>query len=215
MTGSIIKKTVLISLLGHMTFFGIFSFSFGQRITKADYSNLVFWGQLLENAQLRPLASQDKIPDPLRFTKKIEGLQNRFHFPARKAGIPAPEGGWQKPQQALMTGTQKLIPAAEESAALPPPFKKRELTIMFHPLLPYGFRLYFRDRQVAHVELAFRALSGERGNSITVKRKISSGNLEVDLLSTRYIERYLSMQSKNFTSTEWQTVKIDLSAEDQ
>jgi len=44
-----------------------------------------------------------------------------------------------------------------------------------------------------------------------IKRKISSGNLEVDLLTMRYIGHYLFIQQKRFTPNNWQTVKIDLS----
>jgi hypothetical protein len=54
-------------------------------------------------------------------------------------------------------------------------------------------------------------ISGDKRNSILVKRRISSGNLEADLLSMRYISRYLFMQQRGFVPNKWQTVKIDLS----
>jgi hypothetical protein len=91
--------------------------------------------------------------------------------------------------------------------------KKAEQGIVFHPVLPYDFTLYFRDRQIAHVELSFNIRSSAQRNVIDIKRKASSGNPEVDLLTMRYISRYLSIQQTSFSFDTWQTVKIDLSAE--
>jgi hypothetical protein len=82
---------------------------------------------------------------------------------------------------------------------------------MFYPRLPYHFALYFKDRQTVHIELMFQVISGAQRNSILVKRRVSSGNLEADLLSMRYISRYLFIQQRGFAPNKWQTVKIDLS----
>lgn len=86
---------------------------------------------------------------------------------------------------------------------------------IFHPILPEGFNLYFKDWQSAHVELAYQ-ISMADGSRIlpVVKRKISSGNLEVDLLCKRYIANYLFAQRLSSGSSGWQVVKIDLSGKD-
>jgi hypothetical protein len=97
---------------------------------------------------------------------------------------------------------------------IPPLFVKpqqKESVLVFHPLLPYQLQLYFKDRQTVHIELMFNIISGRENKAIVVKRKISSGNLEADLLSLRYISHYLFIQRARFQPNNWQTVKIDLS----
>ncbi len=116
-----------------------------------------------------------------------------------------------KPSIPLAFNTEKEV-FKEKIAPLAFSLKRKEPQIIFHPLLPYSFTLYFKDRQVAHVELMFNLSSSGLHNSIEIKRKISSGNLEVDLLSKRYIGHYLFIQQARFTPNRWQSVKIDLSA---
>jgi hypothetical protein len=115
-----------------------------------------------------------------------------------------------KPPALLVTPCQKGPMKAIAVTALPR--RARPAAIVFHPVLPYSFSLYFKDRQVAHVELIYRLQPEGGQGSIAVKRKISSGNLEVDLLSMRYIRRYLFIQQA--AKNDWQTVKIDLSAKE-
>jgi hypothetical protein len=89
---------------------------------------------------------------------------------------------------------------------------KREPVVLLHPVLPYNVALYFRDRENAHVELLFNINSrGQRNPVILLKRKISSGNLEVDLLTMRYISHYLSIRESDFTPDKWRSIKIELS----
>jgi hypothetical protein len=201
------KKTILISLLGHITFFSIFSFSFGTRIPKADYSSVIFWGQLLGNSQVAKPLIYNRINARGLFFHKVDTLA----LDKKAPDFNLAAGFYLKPPSSLTSDAGK-IPFVEKINPQPLFSRRKEPTIIFHPLLPYGFTLYFRDRQVAHVELAFRVLPQGQGNSITVKRKISSGNLEVDLLTIRYIERYLFMQQASLSSSDWHTVKIDLSA---
>ena len=201
------SKTILISLLGHLTVFSIFAFSFGPRLPHTGYSRVVFWGQFLENSQvIRPLIFNTIKGKAQSFERKeIQALDKKIPDYGLAAGF------YLKPPLAVAAQAEK-VPFMEQSPPQPLFYARRESTVMFHPFLPYSFALYFRDRQVAHVELEFRALEQDQRNFITVKRKISSGNLEVDLLSIRYIERYLFMQQKNFASPDWHSVKIDLSA---
>jgi len=90
-----------------------------------------------------------------------------------------------------------------------PKTDRQESSIMFYPPIPYHFLLYFRDRQTAHMEVAFY-ISPE-GKILGLKRKISSGNPEVDLLIMRNLTHFLSLSKSNFALGSWQTVKIDLS----
>jgi predicted transcriptional regulator len=85
---------------------------------------------------------------------------------------------------------------------------------MFYPQLPYYFQIYFKDRQRARIELMFNVVDQDNKNIVMVKRKISSGNLEADLLSMRYIGHYLSIQQAGLPKNNWQSIKIELSAKD-
>lgn len=91
--------------------------------------------------------------------------------------------------------------------------REKDSVVMIHPLLPYQLQLYFKDRQSVHLELAFKIISSGHKNYVIVKRKISSGNLEADLLCCRYLGHYLFIQQAKFVPGTWQTVKIDLSKE--
>lgn len=207
MKNRLFKKSVLLSVLGHLTVFSIFSLSFGMRIPQAQYPNVSFWGQLLQGHQfssnitvVSPAHTQiflNRKPDTRGLDKvsKVAILTQPAYF---------------KPQLSPAVDTKETFIA--KLAPLKPSYIKREPAIIFHPVLPYDFNLYFKARQVAHVELMFKITPLKAGSSIMVKRNISSGNLEVDLLSLRYISRYLFMQQKSITATGWRTVKIDLSA---
>lgn len=90
------------------------------------------------------------------------------------------------------------------------PFRK-DPVFTLHPLLPYQFDLYFKDRQAVHIELEFSVTRSQSRNFVFLRRKISSGNLEADLLSMRYIGHYLFIQQARFAADAWQTVKIEFS----
>ena len=89
---------------------------------------------------------------------------------------------------------------------------KRETSLMFYPYLPYSFILYFKDRQKANLEFLFYFSDDNRLSSL--KRKTSCGNLEIDLLVMRYINRSLYLIRDSFPSHIWQSVKIELKRKD-
>jgi len=204
MTNQILPRTIIISLLGHLAFFSIFNLSFGQKISPMNYVSVSFWGQVLYNSQFslnQPKETKQspllKIPDTSTLNKIKEEpfLSARYYL---------------KPSLAVAFNTEKGA-FRGKNAPLSFPLKRKEPQIIFHPLLPYSFTLYFKDRQVAHVELMFKLSSGSLHKSIEIKRRLSSGNLEVDLLSARYIGHYLFIQQARFALNRWQSVKIDLS----
>ena len=210
MTNSIFKKTLIFSLLGHITVLSIFNLSFGSRIPKIDYTRVSFWGQFLNKSEfLQPQPKISPTPKSLVWgaTRKPDTSL------LDKAGSrPIPNNNWrEKPPLILTFNPEKGLFIKSTSTFLP--LRKKEPEIIFHPLLPYSFTLYFKDRQIAHVELLFNIVSNKAlRNAAVIKRKISSGNLEVDLLIMRYIEHYLFIQQARFTPNSWQSVKIDLSA---
>ncbi len=200
---TIFKKTVLFSLLGHLTVFSLFSFSFGNKIPKADYTPVFFWGDFLHSTDLIP-------------AKAAALTMNRGEiFPLSKPLKESPQVSalYLKPAVNLAFGNDKLPFVPEktlpESAAI-----KKEPVVMFYPQLPPHFLLYFQNRQAVHIELMFNIISSGKVNAVNIKRKISSGNLEADLLTMRYISHYLFIQQSGFPRDDWQTVKIDLSTKE-
>ena len=235
MIGVTLKKTVLFSLLGHLTVFGIFSFSFGNNIPRMDCTSVSFLGSILSGYDLtqpfftpqgyceiekaglissQNLNTQDRIikqsfinkPDMLALDKTSREYKLT---PSLYAGDRVISNPYLKPTVNLLFNKDKVIFASRPTLVSMPPVRK-DSVIMFYPHLPAHFLLYFRDRHVVHIELMFNIISNNKTNSIVIKRKISSGNLEADLLSMRYIAHYLFIQQADFPPNNWQTVKIDL-----
>jgi len=213
------KNTLIISSLGHLLVFGLFSFSFEQNKFQKQEPPLVFWGQILPKAAL---SFQDVVLSVKPISPKLDAILPKknsaeLFTPLEKAvrGRSALTGFTcvsysLKPQVELAFNVAKISFIPERTAAAVQPYKK-DAPIMFHPLLPYQLQLYFKDRQAAHIELIFSIISLRGKNTILIKRKISSGNLEADLLSARYINHYLFIQQLRFPANVWQTVKIDFS----
>jgi len=206
MKNTFFKKTLVLSLLSHITLFSIFSFSFGNKVYKPDYAPVNFWGQVgsveLSNSSNAIIRGIKELFIDMPDTPKPKIITEN----------PVLSGNYYLKPVSMLSFSQDKVSFAKKSQPFPYLAKRKEAVIIFHPLLPYDFSLYFKDRQLAHVELAFNIISDGRRISPIVKRRISSGNLEVDLLSVRYISRYLFMQQASFTPNNWRTVKIDLSA---
>jgi hypothetical protein len=204
MIKAILKNTLIISSLGHLMVFGLFSFSFNQNSLGNRDPALVFWGQILPKAALdfQPPFQ----PSGPGISPKLDTVLPQKTSPESALSL----------NYSLKPGVE--LPFSIEKPAFVPPdiipevfLPQKDSPIMFHPLLPYQLQLYFKDRQAVHIELMFNIVSLGGKNSILVKRKISSGNLEADLLSSRYIKHYLFIQQARFPRDSWQTVKIDLS----
>lgn len=198
-----LKKTLLISVLGHITVFSIFSFSFGAKVHQVNFAGVSFWGAILRPHDLATPhsyagAGLNRKSEVLTLSK----INKEYSLISRD---------YLKPTVTL-TRIEKKIIFIPPVDSVPFAQERKQPVIMLYPNLPYHFLLYFKDRQVVHIELMFNIIPSSIKNSIVIKRKISSGNLEVDLLSMRYISRYLFIQQRGFTSDSWQTVKIDFSA---
>jgi hypothetical protein len=194
----------MISSLGHLLFFGMFSFSFNPNKPGNQELPLVFWGQILPKAAL-DFRGLGTITGPAITPKLDTVLPNN---PILESGLAINYSS--KPRVELSFSVEKpaFIPPDVIPEFLP---QRKDSPIMFHPLLPYQLQIYFKDRQAVHIELMFNIVSLGDKNSVLIKRKISSGNLEADLLSSRYINHYLFIQQARFPRDNWQTVKIDLS----
>jgi len=203
MKNIIFKNTITISLLSHLAVFTIFSFSFGNNIPGPHYADISFLGAILNNASLTPFTPAAMIEKPINADLASLGKN--------KADYNLSVGHCLKPLTPIVFNTDR-IGFTQKGASLPPALVKKEPVVTLHPQLPYNFLLYFQDRQVVHIELMFNVISVKDRSSLLIKRRISSGNLEADLLSMRYMSHYLSAQQTRFTPNKWQSVKIDLSA---
>jgi len=203
MTEKIFLRGLWYSLIGHIAFFSIVNFSFGSKIPTPRYAGVSFVGALLRTADVcaPQVCRVPQGPSPAAASGMwlVPGSR-RVAFGSRDYCV--------KPQNLTIIQEEKIAPEVARVSAISLP-KRKESVVMLYPQLPYHFLLYFVDRQVAHLELEFLISSYEETNSVTIKRKISSGNLEVDLLSIRYLNHYLSMQLGRFPLNQWQTVKID------
>jgi len=201
-----LEQAIVISLLGHITLFSMFSLSFGPKIPEVNFARVCFWGAIFRSPDLMNNRNFDIGYKTGRLTGKSEisvlDKINRENLLGSRDYLKPPVS---------LTFNQEKIVFMRESMPISLMSGRQESAIMFYPRLPYHFALYFKDRQTVHIELAFAVISGDKRNSILVKRRVSSGNLEADLLSMRYISRYLFMQQRGFVPNKWQIVKIDLS----
>jgi hypothetical protein len=190
-----------------MACFVIFEPTFGNPLKKLDFTKVTFLGPILQTIDL-------SINDNYReFVDKGIGRQARILKPRllldKKKDIIFLESKSVpiKPLVAVTLNREKITFISNYSSNIANT-RKKETTIIFYPPLPYSFLLYFQDRQIAHIEFMFYI--SDNGKIGSIKRKISSGNLDVDLLSLRYITHCLSLVEGKFPSNTWQTVKIDL-----
>jgi len=226
MTDSLFKKTIVISLLWHLAFLSAFRVSSGTHFPPAQHNGIFFWGSLLSRYDV--LHGQAPIHSCRRQDTGLSDKAGCMIGLGARVGIPL---SLKNPDTAVLDKNWSIIPvttyalkplaqlsfsgdkqvwrqdARTASLALP----KKKSVVMFYPHLPYHFLLYFKDRQTVHIELAFIVAATGQNNTIAIKRKISSGNLEADLLTARYLSHYLFIQQMSFPTNTWQTVKIELS----
>lgn len=204
------KKAVIFSLCGHFTALGLFGFSFGARLAPPAQTDILSYGAILGSRDLK----EKEVRPGLKHA--VSGLHSSEPLPEGNIrGSAAPLGvGYLKPRLAISGAAAKpvFVPSSAKAYLAE---KKGEPAVMLYPQLPYGFLLYFRDRQIVPIELEFSIASGEdEGSHILIKRKVSSGSLEADLLAMRTIKHYLFIQQGRFSRNKWQAVKIELSAKD-
>lgn len=206
MINTVFKRALSLSIFCHIAVFSLFSTSFKTVIPDFNYTTFYFFGKLFSapliasSSNIRPINTKSALflkPD-LPGINKIETsplfMTQQYYRPMLMPGF--------------VREKENLPDSFALDAVMP---KRKAAEIIFYPVLPYDFSLYFNDRQVAHVELKFKVDTKDNSNYIRIKRHISSGNLEVDLLTLRYIERYLFIERLRFKPESWQTVKIDLS----
>jgi len=221
MISATFKKPLFISVISHITIFSLFVFSFGRKLSVSDYPGVTFRGAILKSydflnyssgagivlKKIFPHPRADGyalIKKPLPALQLYEPGSRNFYYTASSSKPQAELGA--VPLKEVSVGAPAVKPAS---------LSRKQPVVTFYPVLPYYFSVYFKDRETVHMELMFNIEHGDKGKSfIEVKRKISSGNLEVDLLSMHYISHYLFLQQARFPPDTWQTVKIDFSAKE-
>jgi hypothetical protein len=194
---------ILVSCAFHGITAALFTFSFGRVLPAPSVTETHFLGQLLN--------SWDIVPEMAAATGMVrtrEGVDALL--PAAKSRARAvPE---QLPFAALKPGRAVVIVPEKGSAAFHQvPFPVRvEPVITFYPHLSPNILLYFKDRQNIHMELGYMMELRQGRPKVQVRRRVSSGNLEADLLSMRYIGRSLMLHQVYLEPSHWYRAKIDL-----
>ncbi len=199
-----LRRFLLISLAGHIAVSALFGFSFYPSQNRLTYAPVVYMGELPGRLFTLPVAGVKAFPrlrDPL--SSGAGFLPERSDAPVLSAecfikpGVPVPAAS-----------NKSFVPAPAVITHAP---VRQDSVLILHPLLPYQFDLYFKDRQTVNIEHEFM-ISRVGGRSlVNVRRSISSGNLEADLLSIRSISHYLYIQEERFVPDVWQKVKIEFS----
>lgn len=209
-----LKSTIFVSLIWHIACFSIVELTFGKRIflNPASFETF-FLGSILQNSDYHsksesaltdyPKKNATSISQPLR--SKNSRLKPQDFF-SELNNLPLM---LDKPKDLIALAKGKITYFATTPL---PETRNSAGSLLFHPLLPYHFLLYFKDRQTAHVEIMFY-ISSRRGKVTGLKRKISSANPEVDILVMRNLAHFLNLCGSNFATDSWQSVKIDLKPE--
>lgn len=209
-------KNIFISLLWHVSLFFVFGISFGHKNPVLIQPPISFWGEVLSkydvvSSESRMSAYKPLIKTDIFYARDTVRKKWDRVMPDKKLQeeFPVNLPLYIKPSLTLAFDDAKrdLSPRFET----PVLSRRRQDAITFRPSLPQHFILYFKDRQSAHIELMFKIVDTKSAHYTVLQRKISSGNLEFDLLSKRYIGYYLFIQHNRFPLNKWQTVKIDLS----
>ena len=204
-----LKKTLLISVFWHLIIFFVFALSFNNHFLKLKFAQVSFLGTILPEIQVSNKSTVD-----LYAGKKITtGSYKTMVLPNITTDNIFFTEHYLKPIVHSFHENKPVLLNASQAQIIALSVRRKESVLMFYPELPYEFTLYFNDRQTVHIELAYKiSMFAGDNKSIAVKRKISSGNLDADLLTMRYIGHYLFIQQNNLSADTWQTVKIDLSA---
>lgn len=205
---SFLKISLTVSLLSHLFFMGIFEPILGS-IPQKNLPSTFFLG---------PLLDKDEVISENRYFKERDLFSLKrfinfriYSFPSKVKFSFFNISEETKPLTPLVGCHNKLI--FRDKILSFDKLKEKHTSLIFHPYLPYSFTIYFKDRQRAYIEFSF--YFSEKGKTLFINRKITSGNLEADLLALRYVLRCLGLLANQFPKKSWQTVKIELTRSDQ
>ena len=210
-----LRNALFISLIWHILCAGVIDPTLGKVLDDVHFPEVFFLGSILDSHDLVFLSKKERgdrqAKDPLY--SRI----NLFNF---KTSVLSERKGesfsslikYKRPLFNLnYHPEEKIITRPILDHSILDEYNKGS-SLVFYPRLPYSFLIYFKDRQKAHIEFSF--FISKEGVITFIDRKITSGNLEVDLLASRYINRHLNLIKGQFLTNTWQTVKIDLTRRD-
>ncbi|RJP28214.1 MAG: hypothetical protein C4533_06995 [Candidatus Omnitrophota bacterium] len=202
MRSGLLRKAIFLSALGHFSAFVLFSFSFGSNLSPLNAPQILFWGSFLKQADLKINHSYVETPAAIEKIQIYLPRSSAFKISSAEMSV------FTKPQLRCFYNDKKMSFA--QRAVYNNTDDKKSRVIIFKPGLPEDLMIYFKDRQQAYLELAYTSGNPDNPGLLLIKRKISSGNLEVDLLCMRYLSHYLSLRRDLFTSNKWNKASIEL-----
>jgi hypothetical protein len=197
-----LRAALFVSLSWHFLFFGVFEPTFVSKVNLPSLDRVAFLGSMLQDRDFLNSFEKNLIAD-----RRVVNLKTVYPVNKGEGFISPSLQGAVKPPVYLSASQDKkiLLPSRADNLVYA---HKEKPPLTFYPALPYSFLFYFKDRQIAHIEFTFYV--SDTGKISLVKRKVSSGNLDTDLLAYRYITHCLFLQEGRFPVNTWQTVKIDL-----
>lgn|GEM_PF-5314618 len=202
-----INIAIVVSLCGHLLGFSFIQPSLDTAYSEAKFLKIFFLGSLFDQKEiLLPIVNNEVIKEDFLNKKITLNLKTVYLKPHYK--------GIEFLNLKINRGLFNLNLNNEKKIIYPSPehyLLKKETPLMFYPYLPYSFLIYFKDRQKAYLEFSFYI---SKSKLVSINRKITSANLEVDLLVMRYISRSLYLIKDSFPTDCWQTVKIELKQKD-
>lgn len=199
-----LKNALILSLVGHIVCAGLFTPTFGRYLDRLNFSNVSFLGAILNVKDL-----QVNLPSTILSDNRIN-LTDLSVLPINIEDSQRPFVSMSSLRPNLNLAFEKTdkITFSPKIDAHIVASNTKDPQVMFYPRLPHSFLIYFKDRQKVHIEYKF--LISQKEKIAFIDRKISSGNLEVDLMASRYIARHLNLVKSKLPVNSWQTVKIDL-----
>lgn len=207
-----LHKSIALSFLGHLTVLSIFVVSFGEMVPSREGTNVNFWGGMLDRYDFLAKDYPASAFTDKRLLDSSVFLEEQLSSEVSSEAGPGVMAVYSsKPSVSTFLCPDAKLLYQQPPATLPVSLEKKDVSVVFHPVLPYHFMLYFKDRQVVNIELVYKVIWHGRNSFVAVERKTSSGNLEVDLLSMRHINHYLFIQRDRLEPDSWQKVKIEFS----
>jgi hypothetical protein len=213
-----LRIAVIASLFCHILMFNNIELTFGKNASgkNSKFSEIFFLGSILRDVNYYPQSpaeikdAADRLNTRI-FSEMLTPLEKDI---PTKVGLPVEKEPLMGIRAKPSSNKPLLANLVDKKSTYfrtiaPLKIKKTDSSIMFYPPMPYHFLLYFKNRQTAHMEVAFYI--SPKGKVLGLKRKISSGNPEVDLLVMRNLIHFLNLCKSNLALGSWQTVRIDLS----
>jgi len=199
-----LKVFLITSIAGHIAVFTaltFINFSLGHASGYQVFYPAIFYGPMPEETTQLPVQ-----PSP----HLVHSLPDISSFiPQGRLAQPQSVGFIAKPQVEISSNLSHEPVKSQPVISYFPVMREPVLRCIHSCLTNLTYTSKIDSRFISSLNFALRVQT--IAIFISLRRKISSGNLEADLLSMRYIGHYLFIQQEGFASNVWQTVKIEFS----